>query len=102
MSPNRFSRSLIASEIGSCFVYAISLPDGDHAKLLTPLAPLVRLSASPPPIAMRYSWRLPSRSDTNASVDPSGDHAGCRLEPLALVTCRDWPVAASPIQISVS
>ena len=48
MSPQRFSRSFIASETGSSIVNAISLFPGAHAKLLTPSSVFVRRSASPP------------------------------------------------------
>ena len=92
----------MASDTGSCIVNAICVPDGDHANAFTPSSVLVRRSASPPRSAIRYSCRLPSRSETNASQAPSGDHAGCMLDLRALVTWRDCPVAASPTQISVS
>src|SRR5215471_7034274 len=38
----------------------------------------------------------------NASLAPSGDHAGARLDFLAFVNCRGAPPAASASQISVS
>ena len=38
----------------------------------------------------------------NAIFDPSGDHAGDRLDFFACVSCRAAPVAASASQICVS
>src|SRR6188768_1436041 len=38
----------------------------------------------------------------NPSQAPSGEKAAALLDLRAFVTCRDWPVVASPIQISVS
>jgi hypothetical protein len=83
-------------------VNAISLPFGDQEKLLMPSSELVSFSASPPFSVIRYSCRLPSRSETNASELPSGENAGCVLDFFELVSWCGWPAAVSAIQISVS
>src|SRR5687767_13467427 len=79
-APNFLSRSFRLSDNGSVIVNAIRRPSGDHSNALTPSSTFVRTLASPPFGEMMYTCRLSERSDTNAIVEPSGDHDGDVLD----------------------
>src|SRR5579863_295219 len=108
--------SSVSSSAGpTCELKRMRLLSGDHAGLDAPCCMKVTCCASPPEVGMIHIWglplpsffwsfsflpaRSPSRSETNASQLPSGDHAGlCALAGPA-VNCRASPPSTGTTQM---
>src|SRR5216684_912519 len=79
-------------------VKAIVFPSGAHLTISAPVERCVTACASPPSIDSTYTCEFPSRDDKNASVFPSGDHAGEESCPLC-VSCTASPPPVETIQM---
>src|ERR1700686_3363070 len=108
--------SSVSSSAGpTCALNKMRLPSGDQLGLDAPCCMKVTCWASPPEVGMIHTcglpfpsflWsfsllpdRSPSRSETNASHWPSGDHAGlCALAGPA-VNCCDSPPSTGTIHM---
>src|ERR1700756_4822313 len=73
-------------------------PSGDHFTMSAPVERCVTACASPPSIDSTYTCAFPSRDDKNATVFPSGDHAGEVSCPLC-VSCIASPPLVETTQI---
>src|SRR5258707_5000348 len=73
-------------------------PSGDHFTKSAPVDRCVTACASPPSTDSIYTCEFPSRDDKNASVFPSGVHAGEESCPLC-VSCTASPPPVGTIQM---
>src|SRR5258707_2601751 len=73
-------------------------PSGDHFTKSAPVDRCVTACSSPPDIDSMYTCEFPSRDHKNASVFPSGDHAGEESCPLC-VSCTASPPLVETIQM---
>src|SRR5258707_9305794 len=73
-------------------------PSGDPFTKTAPVDRCVTACSSPPDIDSMYTCEFPSRDDKNASVFPSGDHAGEESCPLC-VSCTASPPPVETIQM---
>src|SRR5260370_28776037 len=71
---------------------------GDRVTKFAPVDRCVTACASPPSIDSMYTCEFPLRDDKNASVFPSGDHAGEESCPLC-VSCTASPPPVETIQM---